>query len=346
MSIEKTPAWTVRTYGEPAAVLRYEEMEVPAPGRDQVLVKVRHTSLNVIDLRMTQGYGRRLRKLVSGREFPFIAGKDLVGEVVEVGPGVNQFKCGDRVAGITGPKESGAFAQFVAVDAGHVVRVPTTVSGAELAAIPYVALTTWTALVTRAKLDLDEARGKRLLVHAGSGGVGSYAIQWARALGMKVVTTCGPTNVEWVKELGADQVVDYTREDYRVCVDPVDIAYDTLGFDHEDGTANLVKQGGKYVSIVHQLMPYTDKHGLVVGGGRAIGRLLRKKFLNRLKGRSFDWSVCQPSEKGLAQAMELVEAGSVRAVIDRLLPMTDIVEGYKQLATGRTKGKIVLEWTD
>lgn len=340
----KMRAWVARAYGEPKDVLRLEVTDRPEASGKQLLVKVHYSSLNPIDLRMTRGYGRNLRKLVAPKEFPVTFGRDFVGEVIALGPEVARFEAGRRVVGITGPKEPGAFAEYVAVDESHAVSAPANVGSRDLAAIAYVGLTTWTALVTRAGLDPNNVTGKRIFIHAGSGGVGSFAVQWARALGMEVITTCGPSNVDWVRALGASRVVNYAEEDYRKVVGPVDFAYDTLGGEYATDTLNLVKPGGAYVSIVHPVMPYTDAHGVIIGGMRAAGRLARKKTLSKVRRRTYAWSICKPNADGLSHIVGLVSENRIRAVVEHDMPMEEIVEGYGHLATGRTKGKIVLGW--
>jgi len=337
-------AWLADGYGNPGAVLTLGDLPVPQPKKGQVLVHIHASSLNPIDLRMTQGYGASLRRLAVRNEFPFVAGRDVVGEVVEAGPKATKFKPGDRVVGITGIRDVGAHAEFSAITETNLAHAPAGIPSAELAALPYVGLTTWTALVSHLGLDPDDAAGQHIFVHAGSGGVGSFTIQWARALGMRVTTTCGPSNVDWVRELGADTVINYAQSDYRREVRDVDFAYDTLGGEHESATARLVRRGGGYVSIVHQMMPYTDQHGLVLGGLRAAGRVLRKKIWNKVTGRTYAWSICQPSEAGIEHIIDKVANGQIKPVVELDLPMTDIVDGYAHLETGHTKGKIVLRW--
>lgn len=337
-------AWVARSYGEPKNVLNLEEVTIPEPKGNQVLVRILASSLNPIDLRMVQGYGSRLRRLAAPEEFPFIAGRDIVGEIVAMGPEAIKFKVGDKVAGVNDIKESGAHAQFSAITETCLAAAPSNVSPTELASIPYVAMTTWSALVDRLKLDPQNASDKHLFVHAGSGGVGSFAIQWGKSLGMKVSTTCGPSNIGWVKGLGADVVVNYRTQDYREIVKDVDFAYDTLGGSYEKDTAALVKEGGGYVSIVHQLMPYTDRSGLVIGGLHALGRVLSKKVRYGLSGKKYAWSIAQPNEEGIEHIMTKVASGQIKPVIDRELSMADIIDGYEHLGTGRAKGKTVLKW--
>lgn len=335
-------AWVARDYGPPEKVLRLEKLPIPEPQGRQVLVRILASSLNPIDLRMLQGYGARLRRLVARREFPFIPGRDVVGEVVDSGPEVTKFETGDLVVGITDLREIGAHAQFSAISETNLTHAPPGIPPGKLAAIPYVAMTTWSALVGRLDLDPSSAAGKSLFVHAGSGGIGSFTIQWAKSLEMKVSTTCGPSNVEWVKELGADVVVNYRDQDYREIVQDVDFAYDTLGGKYEKGTVALVKSGGGYVSLIHPTMRYTDRFGLFGGGLAAIGTLVGRKILHGMKGRKYAWAIAQPSEAGITHVMEKVGSGKVSAVIDRELPMKDIISGFEHLASGRAKGKVVL----
>lgn len=309
-------------------------------------MRVSCSSLNPIDLRMIQGYGGRLRRLLARPAFPLVVGRDVVGEVVETGAAAKRFRAGDRVVGIAGTMDPGAHAEYVAVDEINLVPAPEHVPSEELAALAYVGLTTWTALVGHLGLDPSGAGGKHLFVHAGSGGVGSFAVQWAHALGMRVTTTCGPSNVDWVRALGADRVINYRESDYGHMAGEVDYAFDTLGGEHASATAGLVRRGGGYVSVVSELMPYTDRFGVIPGLALAAGRLVRKKMWSAVSGRTFAWSVCRPSQAGLAHIVDMVANGKIRAVIERTLPMSGIVEGYRHLQSGRTRGKIVLRWND
>lgn len=337
-------AWFAESYGDPKDVLRLGSLPIPEPKAGQVLVKITCSSLNPIDLRMVQGYGAVIRRKAVPAEFPFVTGRDVVGEVVALGRDVSQFSIGDRVVGITDIGESGAHAEYTALDESHVVMAPAGISDTDLAAISYVGLTTWTALVSRLGMVPSSVAGKRFFVQAGSGGIGSFAIQLVKSWGMDVSTTCGPDNIDWVAALGADQVIDYKSEDYQSEVAPVDYALDTLGGAFEAGTAGLVKRGGGYVSIVHQLMPYTDQNGLVIGGIRIIGRLIRKKLWHGAHGRKYVWAVCRPNQDGLTHIMQKVADGQINAVIERNLTFDQLIEGYQHLAMGRTKGKIVLSW--
>ena len=337
-------AWVIEAYGAPKDVLTLQTIDRPKPVGSQVLVRVLASSINPIDLRMVQGYGAKLRKLATKKEFPFISGRDVVGEVIEVGPDATKFKVGDRVAGINDIKEIGGHAEFSAIDEKNLATAPTNVSAENLAAIPYVAMTTWTALVTKVKLDPENAAGKHLFVHAGSGGIGSFTIQWARALGMRVSTTCSTSNVDWVRELGAETVVDYRNEDYRQVVSDVDYAYDTLGGAYAKDTAALVSAGGGYASIVHPIMPYTDSYGSLLGGLAILGDLGWKKVTHRLRGRRYAWSICQPSEAGIAHVMKKVEAGQIKPTVEQVLPMGKIVDGFEHVERGSAKGKTVLTW--
>ena len=337
-------AWAAQSYGKPRDVLRLVDMPQPEPAGRQVLVRIHASSINPIDLRMVQGYSARLRRLAVKHEFPFITGRDVVGEVVAAGPQAEKFKPGVRVVGITGIREIGAHSEYSAIEETNLALAPDDIPSIELAAIPYVAMTSWTALVSRLGMDPDAVAGKHLFVHAGSGGIGSFAVQWAHSLGMRVSTTCGSDNVDWVRALGADTVIDYQKEDYRQIVSEVDYAYDTLGGAYVEDTAALVGRGGGYVSIVHQMMPHTDRYGLVVGGLAIAGTLLQKKIRHGLKGRKFAWSICQPSEAGIEHVMAKVARREIRGVVEQTLPMTDILQGYDHIARGSAKGKTVLVW--
>ncbi len=342
---ERMRALRLERYGAPAEAFRLvEDAPLPTMEPQDVLVRVIASSVNPIDCRRRGGYGRRLFAR-RGARLPLVLGRDVSGVVECVGSAVRRFRPGDPVWGVADNFRDGAWAEFVAVNQRDLAPKPTRLDHEQAAALPYVGLTTWTALVARAGLEPGSAAGRRVLVHAGSGGVGSFAIQLLKAWGAWVATTCSTRNVELVASLGADQVIDYTKQDFAKELGDLDLVLDTLG--HEAEAPSLAalaeRRGARYVSIVHPLIELTDRFGLLPGLAAAGGLLAGRKLGQRLlHGRGYHWSVASPDGRALAEITRLVEAGKIRPVIDRVYPLDAMADAHTHSETGRARGKIII----
>jgi len=245
---------------------------------------------------------------------------------------------------LTGYKQ-GAWAEYVPILEDAAAKKPENLSFEEVASIPYVPLTTWAAIVDRAGCTPGGGTGKKALVHAGSGGVGSFAIQLLKAWGWYVATTCSTRNVELVKNLGADEVVDYMKDDFTKILKDYDLVYDTIGVKvtgHEEQSISILKPNAKavYVSIVHPVIKTLDHHGLVLGGLRVVLALIRKKAKYRKIG--YHWSVFKPNGKALDLIGRYIEEGKIRPVIDRTFTIRQMPETHKYIETGHARGKVVI----
>jgi alcohol dehydrogenase len=329
-------AWRIARYGAPAEAFRLDEVEAPVPGAGDVLVRVRAASINPIDLKLAEGGLRAVQRLA----FPAAAGFDLAGVVEAVGAGAAGFAPGDEVYARADRTRRGAFAELVAIQAGAVARKPRTVDFAQAASLPLVGLTTVQALVDRA----GARAGQRVLIHAGSGGVGTFAIQYARHLGLHVTTTTSSRNLDMVRELGADEVIAYDRESYLERAARYHIVYDTLGGAATLAGFRVVEPGGAVVSIAGP--PDAEMAG-VVGAGpivRAAMWLMRRKVAAaaRRAGARYFRFLTESRGDQLAAIAELVDAGAVRPVVDRTVPFDRALEGFAHVAGGRARGKVVL----
>ena len=222
-------------------VVRAGEMPDPELHDDDVLVQIHAASVNPVDLKIRDGK----LKLILPYRLPFILGNDLAGVVVRVGSGVRRFKPGDEVYARPDEDRIGAFAEFISIKEDAVANKPKKLTMEEAASIPLVGLTAWQALVERANLKT----GQKVLIHAGSGGVGTFAIQLAKHLGAIVATTTSTANVEWVKRLGADIVIDYKKDDFANILHDYDVVLDTLGGETLEKSLRVLKPGGKLISI-------------------------------------------------------------------------------------------------
>jgi NADPH:quinone reductase-like Zn-dependent oxidoreductase len=271
---------------------------------------------------------------------PFILGSDLAGTVVAVGPGAHRFQVGDEVFACPNKDRIGTFAERIAIDEADLALKPPSLTMAEAAALPLVALTAWQVLVERAKL----GPGQKLLVHAGSGGVGTVAIQLARHFGATVATTAGTDNIALVKSLGADVTIDYRKEDFSKTLCGYDVVLNTLGPDVLEESLKVLKPGGRLISISG---PPDAAFARSIGANvivRLLMRLLSFKIRRKAQKRDVDYSFLFMRANGaqLAEIAELVEDGVIRPVIDSMFGFAETPEAMDRVASGRARGKVVI----
>lgn len=351
--VSRHKAAVLCSYGSPATSLKLDERRVSRFGPKDVLIKVHAASVNRIDVGMTMGYGA---KMVSasfrGASLPRVLGRDCAGEVVAIGDEVKKFIAGDLVYAVCPWSRDGAHAQYVAVDEEYVAHKPRNLSFVEAASLPWVATTVWTGLVTHAGLDSQNTPKKKVLVHGGSGGVGSFAIQLLKAWGAEVVTTCSTNNVQRVQELGADTVIDYTKEDFGALPQDFDLVFDTVGFtqNYEVRSLRLLKRfhNAKYLSIRSPLLRQINRWGVLLG--RLITQLITgiQVITQRLlHQRGFYYVIAQPSGGCLENVRELVEAGKITPQLSAAGPFSleKISEAYELVGQGHPGGKVIVTFT-
>jgi NADPH:quinone reductase-like Zn-dependent oxidoreductase len=297
-------------FGEPA-VLRLEQVERPAPGSGEVLVRVHAAGVNPVDCKIRGGAIPSLAP-----ELPRIPGFDVAGVVAAVGDGVQRLKVGDAVFGYLSLRRGGGYAEYVVAPEGELAPMPRTLGFVEAAAVPLAALTAWQALVETAGL----SEGQAVLVHAGAGGVGHFAVQIAKARGATVVATASEGNHAFLRELGADRVIDYRTQRFEELVSEVDVVLDPIGGDTLERSYGVLKRGGFLVSIVGA--PPAEE--LAEHGLRGAGILVR------------------PDAKGLAELAELIDLGALRPEVSLTLPLAEAAQAHARSETGHTRGKIVL----
>jgi NADPH:quinone reductase-like Zn-dependent oxidoreductase len=328
-------------YGSARDVLRVlDAVPVPLPKRDELLVQVIASSVNPIDCAVRGGYGKDYFERITRNRPPMSPGRDVAGIVAAVGGDVRGFEPGQAVYAAT---LGNANADFAAIPAAWVAPKPARLTFAEAASLPYVALTTWTALVTHAGLTPQTTVGKRVIVPRAAGGVGSFAVQLVKAWGGKVIAICSTRNVALVRELGADVVIDYTRQDPSKLLSDADVAFDT-SFETETMLLDALKvgAGATYVSIVTPKLKLIDEYGLDEGLRRGEALLAERVASQRALGRSYHWSFAQPDGEALREIGALIDAGRIRAVVDRTFPLDQIVAAHEYCESGRAQGKIVV----
>jgi NADPH:quinone reductase-like Zn-dependent oxidoreductase len=337
VSLPSMRAWQITRYGAPEDAFRLSEAPAPVAGPADLVVRVRAAGINPIDLKLAAGSLRAIQRLA----FPAPAGFDLAGTVVQVGADAQGFAIGDEVYARTNRLRRGAFAERVAIEAEAVARKPASLSFVEAASLPLVGLTTVQALVGRARVE----PGQRVLVHAGSGGVGTFAIQYAKALGLHVTTTTSSRNAAWVRELGADEVVQYDRESILERPERYHVVYDTLGGATTLESFRLVEPGGTVVSIAG---PPDAEMPRAVGAGplvRAVMWMLRRRVeaAARKAGARYFRFLTESRGEELEQIAALVDAGKIRPMIDSTVAFEDAQVGFARVASGRAKGKVVID---
>lgn len=327
-------AATIRAYGGPDAFV-VEDLPEPAVGPRDVLVAVHAAGINPVDAKMRRG----IQRAVAPRSMPAVLGLDLSGVVVATGAEVTRFSVGDAVFGSPTHRRQGSYAELVSVDERQLALKPTRLSHLEAASLPLVAQTAWQCLVTAAEL----AAGERVFIQAGSGGVGTFAIQLAKHLGAEVATTTSGRNVELVERLGADHVIDYRRERYDDRLAGMDVALECLGGEHLARSRSTLRRGGRLVYIATGLPDHVARHGARLGAAVTATKIGCFSVASRLKGRRAHVVVRRPDGDQLTAIAGLVDDGVIDPVVERTYPLEDVAEAHRALETGRTRGKIVLQ---
>lgn len=316
-------------YGELKEGLRFNETAKPTISSADILVETKAVGLNPIDYKLVSGDLKDMVPL----NLPSTIGFDVSGVVVEKGAEVTHFEIGDAVYARVPQNQMGTLAEYVAVDTEVVSKKPENISFEEAASFPLIGLTSIQAL-DRVGLKAKD----RILIHAGSGGVGSFAIQYAKAKGAYVYTTTSTKNVDWVKALGADRLIDYKKDDYKTIVSDLDLVFDTLGGDYTLEALHVIKVGGKVTSIAGILDEETA--GVMGIEGYKLPENIAKAVDEKSANYKLTWM--QPNGAQLDAISAMVKNGKIKPVIDTVYSFEDSIEAYLYLATGRVKGKVVI----
>lgn len=312
-------------------------MPEPALRDDDVLVRVHAAGVNPLDSKIRTGEF----KLILPYRLPLILGNDVAGVVTGGGPRVRRFKPGDEVYARPHHDRIGTFAEFIAMNEDDVAIKPKKLTMEEAASIPLVGLTAWQALIESARLKKDQ----RVLIHAGSGGVGTFAIQLAKHIGAIVATTTSTANVDLVKRLGADVVVDYKKDDFEEVLRDYDVVVNSLGKEMLEKSLRVLKPGGKLISISG---PPDPDFAMDIGSGwllRQLMGVLSYRIRNQARRRRVSYSFLFMKANGdqLRQIASLIDAGTIRPIVDRIFPFEATKEALAYVETGRAKGKVVVK---
>jgi NADPH:quinone reductase-like Zn-dependent oxidoreductase len=308
-------AIVVHEYGGPD-VLKFEDAPRPEPKDDQVLIRVIAAGVNPVDAHIRTGRSAKF----FGTTLPLIPGYDIAGIVEKAGGQTSKLKIGDPVYAYVGLDEGGGYAQYAVATEVEAAPKPKSLTFESAAAVPLTALTAWQALIDAAKL----SAGQTVLIHGGSGGVGSFAIQIAKARGAKVIATASTGNQDFLKQLGADVAIDYTKEKFEDIAKDVDVVLDTVGKDTLTRSYGVVKKGGFIVTIVGQPdQAQLDKYE-IHGAGVLV----------------------KPNADELVEIGRLIDAKKISPVVSQVFPLAEAAKAQEQIATRHTRGKIVLKVAD
>jgi NADPH:quinone reductase-like Zn-dependent oxidoreductase len=320
-----------------ASRLRSAEMPEPELSEDEALIQVHAAGVNPLDPKIRDGEF----KLILPYRLPLILGHDVAGTVVRAGPRVRKFKPGDEVYARLDDFRIGAFAEFVAVKEDSLAIKPKELTMEEAASIPLVGLTAWQALIEKAKLK----KGQKIFIQAGSGGLGTIAIQLAKSVGATVATTTSAANIDWVKKLGADIVIDYKKVDFENVLQDYDVVLNSQGGKTLEKSLQVLRAGGKLISVAG---PPDPDFGRQIGAPwfvklivRALSYGIRRKAKKR--NMTFSFLFMRASGSQLREITSLIDSGVIRPVVDRIFPFAETNEAMAYVENGRAKGKVVVK---
>lgn len=329
-------ALVFKRYGKPDQIA-FADLPRPSPKPDEILVQVHAAGLNPIDNMIPKGTFKPILRF----SLPAVLGSDLAGVVVEVGSRVTRFKPGDEVFASIFDLGEGALAEFVRVPETAAALKPVTLSFVEAASIPMVGLTSWQALKERARL----RPGQKVFIPAGAGGIGTFAIQLAKYLGAKIGTTTSSGNADLVRSLGADEVVDYKRQQFEDVLRDYDAVLGTVRGDAIEKSVRILKPESNIVSLIGPPdSAFARARGMNFFMVLAFGLLSRKIIRHASRrGIAYSFLFVHPDGGQLAEIGELIESGQIRPVIDKVFPFEQAKEALAYLGKGRAKGKVVVQ---
>ncbi|SHN20688.1 NADPH:quinone reductase [Pseudomonas asturiensis] len=329
-------AFIVDRYGK-KEVGRLGEMPKPRVGETDVLIQVHAAGVNLLDVKIRSGEF----KTILPYALPMVLGNDVAGVVMAVGQHVTSFKPGDEVYARPEQERIGSFAELICVREDSLALKPTHLNMVQAAGVPLVALTAWQVLVETAKVK----KGQRVLIHSGSGGVGTFAIQLAKHLGAFVATTTSTQNLKWVKALGADVVIDYKTQQFETLLQGYDVVLNSLGSDELKKSLKVLKPGGQLISISGPPTPAFAEEQKSNWVLKQVMRLLsygiRKEA--RRKGIDYRFVFMRASGSQLGEVTALIEAGIIKPIMDRTFPLEQTADALAYVAQGRAKGKVVVQ---
>lgn len=329
-------AYIINKYSK-QGVLQLVDLPVPSVNDSEVLVEVHAAGVNLLDSKIKTGEF----KLILPYKIPLILGHDVAGIVTRVGKNVKQFSVGDEVYARPADFHIGTFAEYIAIDQNDVALKPRNISMEEAASIPLVALTAWQALVETGKM----TKGQKVFIQAGSGGVGTIAIQLAKHLGATVATTGSEGSAGMLKKLGADVFIDYKKQDFEEKLQGYDLVLNSQDIKTLEKSLNVTRTGGKVISISG---PPTPDFGKEIGAAwyvKAILNLISMGIRKKAQKKGVDYSFLfmRAEGKQLQKITELIESGVINPVVDQIFPFAETNAAMAYVESGRAKGKVVIK---
>lgn len=329
-------AFIVNKYGKKEK-LQLADVATPNVADNDILVQVHAASVNLLDSKIRNGEF----KIILPYKTPFALGHDVSGVVTNIGTKVSKFKVGDEIYARVSDYRIGSFAEYISVNENDAAIKPKNLSMEEAASIPLVGLTVWQALIEKANLK----KGQKVFIQAGSGGVGTFAIQLAKHLGATVATTTSAANTDWVKRLGADIIIDYRKENFETILKDYDVVLNSQDTKALHNSLKVLKRGGSVISISG---PADPEFGLQINANFFVKMLLKllsagiRKQAKRL-GVNFSFLFMKAQGDQLRQITSLIEFGAIKPVIDKVFPFEQTNEALAYVETGRAKGKVVIK---
>lgn len=329
-------AFIVKSYGKKEK-LHLTEIAEPFVNENDVLVQVHSTGVNLLDSKIKSGEF----KLILPYKPPFALGHDVAGIVTKVGSKVRKFKVGDEVYARPADFRIGTFAEYISIDESDLALKPKNLSMVEAASIPLVGLTAWQVLVEKANLQ----KGQKVFIQAGSGGVGTFAIQLAKYLGATVATTTSAANFDLVKCLGADIVIDYKKDDFETILKDYDVVLNSQDATTLEKSLKVLRPGGKIISISGPPDPAFAKEFGLNGLLKLILSIISSKVRKKTKRLGVNYSFLFMRAQGdqLNRITELIESGIMKPVVDKVFPFEQTNEALTYVETGRAKGKVIIK---
>ncbi len=305
-----------------AGDLKLRDLPDPQPGDQEILVRVRAAGVNPLDWKIRQG---QLRLFVFPR-FPYVPGSDIAGDVVSAGAHADRFKAGEPVVAFSDPRRGGGYAEFAVVNQAATARKPDSLDFAEAASLPVAGCAALQVLRDIGRV----SQGARVLIHGGAGGVGHFAVQIAKALGAMTTATCGSSNVEFVRALGADSIIDYSQRDFTSGGETYDVIFDAVGKSSFSACRNILAPNGTYVTTLPS--PDLFLWGPIQRVAKIFGPAKQARML-----------MVRPNGEDLAYLGRLADEGKLKPVVSVRLPLEQASEAHRMSQAGHVRGKIALE---
>ncbi|MDQ1165577.1 NADP-dependent oxidoreductase [Flavobacterium sp. SORGH_AS_0622] len=329
-------AFVINKYSKKQSLQRVE-LSLPDVKENDILVEIHAAGVNLLDSKIKTGEF----KLILPYKLPLILGHDVAGIVVKTGKNVKKFKTGDQIYARVSDYRIGTFAQFIAIDEKDAALKPTNLSMEEAASIPLVGLTSWQVLVERAGVK----SGQKVFIQAGSGGVGTFAIQLAKHLGAVVATTAGAQSTGLLKNLGADIVIDYKNSDFEKILSDYDAVLNSQDQKTLEKSLRILKPGGKLISISGPPTPVFAKEIRAPWFVKIVLSLLSSSIRKKAKHKNVDYSFLFMKADGeqLSEITKLIESGVIKPIVDKIFPFEKTNDALSYVESGRAKGKVVIK---